>query len=157
MGQRNERSDPPPHRVRRVGSPRTVCTTLSLQSPYPCTPSPNHPFSELLQPLLGPSPRPAHSAGPRLPAAHGPLFGSHFRLKTVPLSLTSFPSAAKASRRPLREPTGPVLKALRAPLGLLLSVLRATLCRPGGLYTSLPVKCTTKLEEAKNLVKHIGF
>ena len=48
MGQRNERSDPPPHRVRRVRSPRTVCTALSLQSPHPCTPSPNHPFLRAL-------------------------------------------------------------------------------------------------------------
>ena len=48
MGQRSERSDSPPHRVRRVRSPRTVCTTLFPHSSYPRTPHPKIPFLRAL-------------------------------------------------------------------------------------------------------------
>ena len=98
---------------------RMVC-----KNSFPSVPLPTHSSYQILssepwQPLLGSSPRAAHSAGPGAPAAPRASAGGHFALNSSRPSHGRLPDASGRRLGPLRRPSWAVFGASWSPLGFI--------------------------------------
>ena len=167
MGRRNERSDPPPHRVRRVRSTAWSARIHSPQSPGPriprtkfspqssCNPSWGPPRGLLIPPARTPQLRPGSPLAAILPSTEAGLRTEHSR--RLPSAVWDL---SWAHLGPVLGPSwavlgasGAVFRPSWAVLGLSWGPLRPSWGGLGGLFGCLGALEARKREEAKNFEK----